>query len=228
MDPYDWYAYRLKKAFKGFGTDDKAVCRILGCADKKDALKIAEAWEKKYGKPLREMIKSECSGDYKRLAIAWCTVPDELEAPNEPIELPSEEEEDATELIEDEEEAAEPEPEVPAAEEPTEKDDPEAAPPEGNTIPVAYPVYPSPYYRIPGANLPMGHPVLGGLVWALQQEYLADAGAIVGEWWDGLDKSMLTAAGTSPEAFEAWFLQVEEQVRANPYVINSLRQQWGV
>ena len=25
------------------------------------------------------MIKSECSGDYKRLAIAWVTVPDELE-----------------------------------------------------------------------------------------------------------------------------------------------------
>ena len=25
------------------------------------------------------MIRSECSGDYKRLAIAWVTVPDELE-----------------------------------------------------------------------------------------------------------------------------------------------------
>ena len=46
MDPYDWYAYRLKKAFKGWGTDDRTMCRILGCADKKDALKIAEAWQR--------------------------------------------------------------------------------------------------------------------------------------------------------------------------------------
>ena len=38
-----------------------------------------QAWQRKYGKPLRAMIRSECSGDYKRLAIAWVTVPDELE-----------------------------------------------------------------------------------------------------------------------------------------------------
>ena len=29
------------------------------------------------------MLKSECSGDYKRLAIAWVTMPDELEASSE-------------------------------------------------------------------------------------------------------------------------------------------------
>ena len=46
MDPYDWYAYRLKKAFKGWGTDDRTMCRILGCADKKDALQIAEACQR--------------------------------------------------------------------------------------------------------------------------------------------------------------------------------------
>ena len=46
MDPCAWYAYRLKKAFKGWGTDDRTMCRILGCADKKDALKIAEAWQR--------------------------------------------------------------------------------------------------------------------------------------------------------------------------------------
>ena len=61
------YAYRLKKAFAGFGTNDKAVCRILGCADKPDAIAIAAAFQKKYAKPLRAMIKSECSGDYQRL-----------------------------------------------------------------------------------------------------------------------------------------------------------------
>lgn len=89
-------------------------------------------------------------------------------------------------------------------------------------------MYITPYYRIPGANLPMGHPVLTGFTRALYDEYVADQGAAVGEWWDGLNKGLLTFAGTSPEAFEAWFLQVEDQVRVNPYVINSFRQQWGV
>ena len=34
------------------------------------------------------MIKAECSGDYKRLAIAWVTLPDALEAPNKKFEPP--------------------------------------------------------------------------------------------------------------------------------------------
>ena len=55
------------------------------------------------------MIKSECSGDYKRLAIAWVTTPDELEAPAAPIELPADDEAhgDDIELVEDEDEQAE-------------------------------------------------------------------------------------------------------------------------
>ena len=62
------------------------------------------------------MIKSECSGDYKRLAIAWVTTPDELEAPAAPIELPADEDHgDDIELVEDEEEQAEPEPHWSAA-----------------------------------------------------------------------------------------------------------------
>ena len=108
MDPYDWYAMRLKKAFNGLGTCDKAVCRILGCNDKKDALKIAEAFATKYAKPLRGALKSELSGDYKRLAIAWVTVPDELEAPADGIEMPEEDgPDDEIELVEDEQEAEE-------------------------------------------------------------------------------------------------------------------------
>ena len=55
------------------------------------------------------MIKSECSGDYKRLAIAWVSTPDELEAPATPIALPADDEEhgDDIELVEDEDEQAE-------------------------------------------------------------------------------------------------------------------------
>ena len=57
------------------------------------------------------MIKSECSGDYKRLAIAWVSTPDELEAPAAPIELQlgadDEAHGDDIELVEDEDEQAE-------------------------------------------------------------------------------------------------------------------------
>jgi len=154
QEPHDWYAYRLKKAFKGFGTADQTVCRILGCADKQGALKIAAAFEKKYAKPLRAMIKSECSGDYKRLAIAWVTTPDELEAPADPIELPADDEDhgDDIELVEDEDEQAEPEPESEPNEEPTGKDDPDEPPPQGVAalMAMAYPVFVvSPYYPPP-------------------------------------------------------------------------------
>mmetsp|Transcript_35348 Transcript_35348/g.84481 ORF Transcript_35348/g.84481 Transcript_35348/m.84481 type:complete len:251 (+) Transcript_35348:3-755(+) len=165
QEPDEWYAYRLKKAFKGLGTADRTVCRILGCADKQGALKIAAAFERKYAKPLRSMIKSECSGDYKRLAIAWVTMPDELEAPSEPVELPADDDEtgDDIEIVEDEEEQNEPEPELEPDEEPTEKDDPDEPPPEGvasTPMAMAYPVFVvSPYYQPAPNVLYVGYPV---------------------------------------------------------------------
>ena len=47
QDPIDWYAARLKDAFKGFGTADRVVCRILGCNDKATVRLIAAAYERK-------------------------------------------------------------------------------------------------------------------------------------------------------------------------------------
>ena len=89
-EPFEWYAARLKSAFKGLGTSDRPVCRILGAHDKADAAAIAAAYEAKYGKPLSVSIASECSGNYKRLAIAWFDSADELEQPGDAIELPPE------------------------------------------------------------------------------------------------------------------------------------------
>ena len=77
--PDEWYASRLKESFDGMGTTDEAVCRILGCNDKKDVREIAAAYDKKYGKTLKAAIASECSGDYKRLLTAWIGLPDLLE-----------------------------------------------------------------------------------------------------------------------------------------------------
>ena len=42
----------------------------------------------RYGTALQEAITAECSGNYKRLAIAWFTLPDTLAEPSAPVELP--------------------------------------------------------------------------------------------------------------------------------------------
>ena len=79
----------------------------------KAELAAIDKFATKYAKPLRGALKSELSGDYKRLAIAWVTVPDELEMPAEPIELPADDDpDDDAEMGEEsdqEEEPAEPE-----------------------------------------------------------------------------------------------------------------------
>eukprot|EP00966_Prymnesium_polylepis_P188324 4364453-Prymnesium_polylepis.2 len=54
--PSDWYAARLKAAFKGWGANNRTVCRILGSLDKAEAVAVAAAYEKKYAKPLRVKI----------------------------------------------------------------------------------------------------------------------------------------------------------------------------
>ena len=53
-------------------------------------------YKRKYGTVLKDGIQKECSGKYKRVAQAWVTLPDALEDPEAPIELPDEidEEED--------------------------------------------------------------------------------------------------------------------------------------
>ena len=73
------------------GTSDKVVCRVLGGSDKCDALAIAAAYKRKYGTVLKDGIRKECSGNYKRIAQAWVTLPDALADPDEPIEIPPDE-----------------------------------------------------------------------------------------------------------------------------------------
>ena len=55
--PEEFYAMRLKAALDGWGTSDKAVCRILGCNDKPMVKAIADKFESKYGVPLKDAIK---------------------------------------------------------------------------------------------------------------------------------------------------------------------------
>ena len=64
---------------------------MLGGSDKCDALAIAAAYKRKYGTVLKDGIRKECSGNYKRIAQAWVTLPDALADPDEPIEIPPDE-----------------------------------------------------------------------------------------------------------------------------------------
>jgi hypothetical protein len=103
-DVKEWYAARLHQSFKGLGTGDRTVCRIIGSHDKKDARAIAEAYESKYGKTLAEAISAECSGNYKRLAIGWFSMEDRLDmtlpGDGEVWEVP-EMDEEASDVIEE-------------------------------------------------------------------------------------------------------------------------------
>ena len=128
----DYFAMRLKQAFKGLGTSDRVVCRVLGGHDKPDVVAIAKAYQRKYGKHLQDSIKSECSGNYKRLAIAWFTLPDGLADPDAPLDIPDEPAE---------EEKGDP----PADPEPEEPDTPPAPPPPYQApVPPPAPVYQQP------------------------------------------------------------------------------------
>lgn len=95
---------RLQQSFKGLGTGDRTVCRILGSHDKRDAALIAAAYEEKYSKTLASAISSECSGNYKRLAIGWFSMQDRLDmtlpGDAEVWEVP-EADEEATAMVEE-------------------------------------------------------------------------------------------------------------------------------
>eukprot|EP00629_Pelagomonadales_sp_RCC1024_P005890 CAMPEP_0119296484 /NCGR_PEP_ID=MMETSP1329-20130426/50594_1 /TAXON_ID=114041 /ORGANISM="Genus nov. species nov., Strain RCC1024" /LENGTH=819 /DNA_ID=CAMNT_0007297417 /DNA_START=138 /DNA_END=2593 /DNA_ORIENTATION=+ len=87
LPPADYFAMRIRQSFVGLGTSDRVVCRVLGGSDKVHALAIAAAYQRKYGTVLKDGIRKECSGNYKRIAQAWVTLPDALEDPDAPIEV---------------------------------------------------------------------------------------------------------------------------------------------
>ena len=53
---------------------------------------IAKAFEKKYDETLKRTLTAKCKGNYKRLAVAWVDLPDQLEQPQKKIAIPTPEE----------------------------------------------------------------------------------------------------------------------------------------
>ncbi|CAM9383090.1 unnamed protein product [Chrysoparadoxa australica] len=84
--PEDFYAMTLKKAFKGIGTADKTVARILGGNDKSMVTKINERYFERYDQTLEEALKSELSGRFRKAALTWVISADPKEAASRLVE----------------------------------------------------------------------------------------------------------------------------------------------
>jgi hypothetical protein len=83
-DPIWFYSRALKNAFKGLGTDEAAVVRILAGNSRTDAALVRDRFQQLYGRPLVDALKSEISGDFLKAATASIEGPsptgDNLEA----------------------------------------------------------------------------------------------------------------------------------------------------
>lgn len=71
--PAEFDARELSKAMEGLGTDEELLIEIM-CSRTTDELRaIKMAYEKKYKKTLEDSLKSETSGDFKRLMVSLTT-----------------------------------------------------------------------------------------------------------------------------------------------------------
>ncbi|KAI4382961.1 hypothetical protein MLD38_008849 [Melastoma candidum] len=71
---------KLRKAFEGWGTDEKAVIWILGHRNSSQRKKIREAYQQLYNKSLIADLYSELSGDFRKAIIWWTYDPPERDA----------------------------------------------------------------------------------------------------------------------------------------------------
>jgi len=88
QEPAQWYASRLKAAFKAEKTANESICRIIGAHDKDEIKAIAAAYDDRYGIRLKTDVDKECKGNYKRLAVAWIDLADQMAQPEDLIVLP--------------------------------------------------------------------------------------------------------------------------------------------
>ncbi|KAI9116611.1 hypothetical protein K1719_012269 [Acacia pycnantha] len=73
-------AEALYKAFKGWGTDEKAVITILGHRTSFQIQLIRQAYEELYQENLIKRLESELSGDFERAVYRWVLEPTDRDA----------------------------------------------------------------------------------------------------------------------------------------------------
>ncbi|XP_041865667.1 annexin A11a isoform X2 [Melanotaenia boesemani] len=70
----------LRKAMKGFGTDEQAIIELLGSRSNKQRVPMLRAYKTSYGKDLIKDLHSELSGDFRKLVMAMLKTPAEFDA----------------------------------------------------------------------------------------------------------------------------------------------------
>ncbi|XP_015937059.1 annexin D3 [Arachis duranensis] len=71
---------RLRKAFQGLGTNEKAIILVLGHRNWRQIKEIRETYEKLYNESLIDRLHSELSGDFRNAVIMWTQDPAERDA----------------------------------------------------------------------------------------------------------------------------------------------------
>lgn len=68
---YDFLAASLEKAFKGLGTDEFAVTRIIARYPREEVMKISDAFIKKTGESLKSALTRETSSNYQKALLSY-------------------------------------------------------------------------------------------------------------------------------------------------------------
>ncbi|XP_022057547.1 annexin A11a isoform X1 [Acanthochromis polyacanthus] len=70
----------LRKAMKGFGTDEQAIIDLLGSRSNRQRVPMLRTFKTAYGKDLIKDLHSELSGDFRKLVMAMMKTPAEFDA----------------------------------------------------------------------------------------------------------------------------------------------------
>ncbi|XP_073690752.1 annexin A11a [Garra rufa] len=70
----------LRKAMKGFGTDEQAIINLLGSRSNRQRVPLLVSYKTAYGKDLVKDLKSELSGNFEKLVLAMLKTPAQFDA----------------------------------------------------------------------------------------------------------------------------------------------------
>uniref|UniRef100_A0A8C1XGW6 Annexin n=1 Tax=Cyprinus carpio TaxID=7962 RepID=A0A8C1XGW6_CYPCA len=70
----------LRKAMKGFGTDEQAIINLLGSRSNRQRVPLLVSFKTAYGKDLIKDLKSELSGNFEKLVLAMLKTPAQFDA----------------------------------------------------------------------------------------------------------------------------------------------------